>query len=67
MKSAAQQYLVESVWVGDFGQYKIPEQFLSIKVSKRGLPDKRFKKAEQLMKWAAEQEIKARQEMEAKQ
>jgi hypothetical protein len=42
-------------WVGQYGNYVVPERFDSVKISKStGWPDMRCKGATDMLQWAAE-------------
>lgn len=53
---------VINIWVGDWGQYIVPDEVLKgAKITKRHWYDRRYKKANDKLKaWVAEQERKAR-------
>lgn len=38
------------IWVGDFDEYEIPEEFQDIQIRKDGWPDQRFTKGRGMVK-----------------
>ena len=39
------------LWVGNFGDYVIPEKFWDVPLTKSGWPDKRYKRYEEFIAW----------------
>ena len=40
------------VWQTDYGLHEIPEEFSGVKFTKSGMPDKRYKRYDEIMAWA---------------
>lgn len=41
-------------WVGQYGVYEIPEELASVRITRKGWPDLRDKRAIEFLQWAAD-------------
>lgn len=60
-----QDTLFQRVWVGEFGDYVIPEEFSHVKISQKGWPDLRQKDALRFLEWAARMDQNAKEAQKA--
>jgi len=51
------------VWVGNYGDYAVPEELLHVRMTKHGWPDRRFKESALFLRWVQEQEEASRQSL----
>lgn len=47
------------VWVGNYGTYKMPKKFDNYPYTKSGLPDMRYKKSAEVIRWFRDREYKS--------
>ena len=45
--------LVDHIWVGHFGEYELPDEFMDVRFRKDGWPDMRFNRAKDILAWVA--------------
>lgn len=60
-----QNRMFERVWVGEFGEYVIPQELIHVKISKQGWPDLRQKDALKFLEWAARMDRDAKEAQKA--
>jgi hypothetical protein len=56
------ELIAEPVWIGQWGEYTIPEELRHVKIAKGGWPDLRQKDALRLLEWAASVDVPCKTE-----